>query len=313
MSDINPHHANWSVQPVAGRIGAEVSGLQLSACLSAGAVAAIRDALHRYKVLFFRGQDHLDDGEQERFARRFGDIVAHPTIPPHAGTAAILELDAALGGGRANHWHTDVTFVDAYPKASILRAVVSPAYGGDTVWANTVVAYRDLPEDLRGLADCLWGLHTNDYDYAAIRPNASNADRRSHAEVFTSTIYETEHPVVRIHSETGERSLVLGGFLQKLIGYSQADSAHLIAILQSHVIRLENTVRWRWSEGDVAIWDNRATQHYAIDDYGRQKRVMRRVTVAGDVPISVDGRRSVTRSQPKTAGFDEDTRLVAAA
>jgi hypothetical protein len=79
------------------------------------------------------------------------------------------------------------------------------------------------------------------------------------------------------------------------------------------VIRLENTVRWRWSEGDVAIWDNRATQHYAIDDYGRQKRVMRRVTVAGDVPISVDGRRSVTRSQPKTAGFDEDTRLVAAA
>ena len=313
MSDINPPHANWSVQPVAGRIGAEVSGLQLSACLSAAAISAIRDALLRYKVLFFRGQGHLDDGEQERFARRFGDIVAHPTIPPRAGSEAILELDAAHGGGRANHWHTDVTFVDAYPKASILRAVVSPGYGGDTVWANTVAAYRDLPEDLRGLADRLWGLHTNDHDYAAIRPNASGADRRSHAEVFTSTIYETEHPVVRVHPETGERSLVLGGFLQKLIGYSQADSAHLIAILQSHVTGLENTVRWRWSEGDVAMGDNRATQHYAIDDYGKQQRVMRRVTVAGDVPVSVDGRRSVTRSRPKAAAFTDDTRLGAAA
>jgi alpha-ketoglutarate-dependent sulfate ester dioxygenase len=310
MSD-NSQHANWSVQPIAGRIGAEVSGVQLSGCLPAATSSAIREALHRYKVLFFRGQGHLDDDEQERFGRRLGDIVAHPTIPPRAGTAAILELDAAHGGGRANLWHTDVTFVDAYPKASILRAVVSPAYGGDTVWANTVAAYRDLPEDLRALADRLWGLHTNDYDYAATRPLASDADRRSHAEVFTSTIYETEHPVVRVHPETGERSLVLGGFLQKLIGYSQADSAHLIAILQAHVTHLENTVRWRWTQGDVAIWDNRATQHYAIDDYGKQPRVMRRVTVAGEVPVSVDGRHSVTRSRPKAAGFEADAPLAA--
>jgi taurine dioxygenase len=105
--------------------------------------------------------------------------------------------------------------------------------------------------------------------------------------VFTSTVYETEHPVVRVLPETGERSLVLGGFLQKLVGYSQADSAHLVAILQSHVTRLENTARWRWAEGDVAIWNNRATQHYAIDDFGKEPRVMRRVTVAGDVPVSV--------------------------
>jgi taurine dioxygenase len=115
--------------------------------------------------------------------------------------------------------------------------------------------------------------------------------------VFTSTLFETEHPVVRVHPVTGERSLVLGHFVKKLLNYNAADGAHLIALLQSHVHRLENTVRWRWSEGDVAIWDNRATQHYAINDYGDQLRVMRRATVAGDVPVSVDGRLSVARSR----------------
>jgi alpha-ketoglutarate-dependent sulfate ester dioxygenase len=300
MSDIVPIYPGWSVQPVAGRIGAEISGARLDGDLPDRTVADIRRALNRHKVLFFRGQNHLDDDEQEAFARLLGDIVGHPTLPPLAGTAAILELDAAHGGGRVNYWHTDMTFLDAYPQASILRAVRVPAQGGDTVWANTATAYRDLPKDLRVLADRLWGVHTNDYDYAAVRPAGRAADRRHHAEVFTSKVYETEHPVVRVHPETGERTLVLGGFLQKLVGYSQTDSAHLVTILQSHVTRLENTVRWRWEEGDVAIWDNRATQHYAIDDYGKEPRVMRRVTVAGDVPISVGGRRSVARKQPTT-------------
>ncbi len=194
-----------------------------------------------------------------------------------------------------------MTFVDAYPQASILRAVTIPSYGGDTVWANTATAYQDLPEDLRALADRLWGIHTNDYDYASIRPNASDEDRRRHTEVFISTVYETVHPIVRVHPETQERSLILGGFLQKLVGYSQADSAHLIGILQSHVVRLENTVRWCWAEGDVAMWDNRATQHYAIDDYCSQPRVVRRVTIAGDLPVGVDGRRSSTCTRPKSA------------
>lgn len=308
MNEVVFIHNGWSVRPLAGRIGAEVSGLRLGGDLAPDIVQAIRAALHRHKVLFFRDQGHLDDAEQEAFGRCFGDIVGHPTIPPRAGTASILELDGAQGGGRANQWHTDVTFVDAYPQASILRAVVVPPYGGDTVWANTVSAYHDLPPDLRALADRLWGVHTNNYDYAAARPQARDEDRRQHAEIFTSTIYETEHPVVRVHPETQERSLVLGGFLQKLVGFSQSDSAHLVGILQSHVTRLENTVRWRWSAGDVAIWDNRATQHYAIDDYGTQPRVVRRVTVAGDVPVSVEGRRSITRKRPRVEArtFDAD-------
>jgi taurine dioxygenase len=299
MSETLSIYPGWTVSPVAGRIGAEISGVRLDGDLPDRTVEDIRRALGRHKVLFFRGQGHLDDDEQEAFARLLGDIVGHPTLPPLAGTAAILEIDA-VRGGRVNYWHTDMTFLDAYPQASILRAVKVPAHGGDTVWANTAAAYGDLPKDLRALAERSWGLHTNDYDYAAVRPNARDEDLRRHVEVFTSTVYETEHPVVRVHPETGERSLVLGGFLQKLVGYSQSDSAHLVSILQSHATRLENTVRWRWAEGDVAIWDNRATQHYAIDDYGKEPRIMRRVTLAGDVPVSVGGRRSATRKRPKT-------------
>ena len=124
---------------------------------------------------------------------------------------------------------------------------------------------------------------------------------RRYREVFASTVYETEHPVVRVHPETGERTLILGQFLKSFVGLSGANSARLFAILQDHVIRLENTVRWRWAQGDVAIWDNRATQHYAINDYGDQQRVMRRVTLAGDVPVGLDGRQSVTHKPEPVA------------
>jgi alpha-ketoglutarate-dependent sulfate ester dioxygenase len=298
MSNIVSIYPGWTLRPVAGRIGAEILGARLDGDLPNRTIEDIRRALNHYKVLFFRGQDHLDDAEQEAFGGLLGEVVGHPTIPAHPDAQVTLELDASRGGGRVNYWHTDMTFLDAYPQASILRAVKVPQHGGDTVWANTAAAYLDLSKDLRSLADRLWGIHTNDYDYATVRHNAREADRQHHAEVFTSTVYETEHPVVRVHPETGERSLILGGFLQKLVGYSQADSTHLISVLQSHAVRLENTVRWRWAEGDVAIWDNHATQHYAIDDFGNEPRIMRRVTVAGDVPVSVGGRRSATRKQP---------------
>ena len=111
----------------------------------------------------------------------------------------------------------------------------------------------------------------------------------------TSTVFESEHPVVRVLPPTGERSLVLGFFVRRFVGYSQSDSNHLFELLQSHVTRLENTVRWRWKEGDVAIWDNTSTQHHAINDYGDQKRVVRRCTIQGESPVSVDGRTSVTK------------------
>ena len=281
------------IHPVAGRIGAEIRGVQLSGDLDAATVEAIQQALVQYKVIFFRGQTHLDDQSQEAFSHLLGEPVAHPTVPVRDGTRYLLELDGAEGQ-RANSWHTDVTFVDAYPKASILRNVVAPESGGDTVWANTATAYDDLTPELKALADSLWAVHSNEYDYASVRPNVDPARLEEYRKVFTSTVYETEHPVVRVHPISGEKTLLLGHFVKRLKGLSQHDSAHLFAVLQSHVTRLENTVRWRWQPGDVAIWDNRATQHYAVDDYGTQPRIVRRVTLDGDVPVGVDGQRSRT-------------------
>jgi alpha-ketoglutarate-dependent sulfate ester dioxygenase len=155
---------NLEVIPVAGRIGAEVRGVKLSADLDQDTQRAIRRAWLQHKVLFFRGQQHLDDRSQERLVELFGaGAVAHPTVPVIRDTKFVHELDSRYGG-RANSWHTDVTFVDAYPRASILRALVVPEYGGDTTWANTAAAYQDLSPELKDLADKLWALHTNEYD-----------------------------------------------------------------------------------------------------------------------------------------------------
>jgi alpha-ketoglutarate-dependent sulfate ester dioxygenase len=287
------------VKPVAARIGAEISGVKLSGDLNANTVKSIRKAILKHKVVFFRGQDHLDDKGQEAFAGLLGNPVVHPTVPVKNGSNYILELDSEHGGGRANSWHTDVTFEAAYPKFSILRGVVIPEVGGDTVWANTAAAYERLPVELRNLADQLWALHTNEYDYAAKRYNVSSGAENHYNTVFTSTLYETEHPAVHVHPETGERHLLLGHFVKKFVGLSSFDSSQLFSVLQEHVTQLENTVRWRWSTGDVVIWDNRATQHYAVNDYEDAQRVVRRITIDGDVPISLDGRRSVTRTKVK--------------
>jgi alpha-ketoglutarate-dependent sulfate ester dioxygenase len=273
----------------AGRIGGEVRNIELCGDLDDSTVAALHAALSRHKVLFFRDQHQLDDGAQQAFGRRFGTPVRHPTAPAQMGEF-LLELDSQHGG-KSNVWHTDVTFVTAYPSASILRAVTIPAAGGDTVWANTAEAYARLPTPLRALADTLWAVHSNDYDYA-VNQTQKDEGADAYQAQFISTVYEAEHPLVRVHPVTGERSLVLGAFFKQFVGLSSGDSRRLFEVFQSHITRLENTVRWRWRQGDVAIWDNRATQHYAIDDYGDQRRVVRRVTVKGDVPVAIDGRQS---------------------
>lgn len=291
------------VVPVAGRIGAEIRGVKLGADLDDDTVRAIRAALLRHKVIFFREQHQLDNAGQEAFASRLGKIVAHPTVPVAEGSTALLELDSTEGYA-ASSWHTDVTFVDAYPEASILRAINVPASGGDTLWANAVTAYQDLPDSLRTLVDTLWAVHTNLYDYAAVI--GTNTQRQSqYKNVFASTVYETEHPVVRVHPETGERSLLLGHFVKNFVGLNQVDSARLLNILQDHVTKPENTVRWRWQPGDVAIWDNRATQHRAIADFGDQRRTLRRATIEGDVPVGIDGRRSRIIKKERPASVEQ--------
>lgn len=269
------------VRRVAGRIGAEVTGVKLTPDLDPALLAEIESALKEHKVLFFRNQHHLDDQSHEAFAKRLGELYAHPTVPVKENTKAIFELDSEQGA-KANVWHTDVSSVPEVPKYSVLRGVTIPEVGGDTVWANTNTAYESLPQALKDFVDQTWAIHSNQFDYSAA------AARKEYAKVFASTVYQTRHPIVHVHKETGKKHLLLGGFVRQFEGYSTSESEALLGILQSHVTRLENTVRWNWQQGDVVIWDNLATQHYAIADYD-EKRVVRRVTVGKNVPISIDG------------------------
>ncbi|KUL47497.1 TauD/TfdA dioxygenase family protein [Streptomyces sp. NRRL S-1521] len=274
----------FDVRRIGGRIGAEIHGVDLSADLDPAIVTEINSALLEHKALVFRDQG-LDDAGQLRFASLFGELTnAHPTVPSVDGQPAILPVDGDEGI-RANHWHTDVTFVHTPPKASTLRSIVVPPYGGNTLIANSAAAYRDLPDALRDLADRLWAVHTNDYDYAAPKTEKAAEHRRR----FVSRKYRTAHPVVRVHPETGERGLFIGGFAQSIIGLSPSESRDLLRIFQAYVTRPENIVRVVWSPGDLVLFDNRITQHYAPDDYGDLPRLLHRVTVAGDAPAGVDG------------------------
>jgi taurine dioxygenase len=299
------------VKRIAGRIGAEITGVKLSGSLDRETFGEIERALLEHKVIFLHGQQHLDNVEHEAFSALFGKVIAHPTVPSPKGTR-IFELDSAGGGGRADSWHTDVTFVEAFPKVSVLRAVTVPEHGGDTVWANSVAAYEQLSGPLKQLAEQLWAVHSNDYDYGATRSVVEDERLKHHENVFVSSVFEAEHPVVHVHPQTGERSLLLGHFVKKLSGLPTAESTRIFEILQNRSIRLENTVRWRWTAGDVAIWDNRATQHYAINDYGDAKRLMRRVTIEGEPAVSITGERSRTRRRPAAVNDDSVRAAIAA-
>jgi alpha-ketoglutarate-dependent taurine dioxygenase len=284
------------VAKVGGFIGAQVSGVRIGGELDRDVVAEVRRALLRNRVIFLRDQDHADDQVHEDFAALLGTPTRpHPTVSGEGDS--VLPVDAERS--RANSWHTDVTFVDRIPAISILRAITLPPYGGSTVWGNTVRAYATLPAPLQGLVDRLWAVHSNLYDYA--RPESArqrggiDVRQEEHRKEFEHLEFETEHPVVRIHPETGERSLILGHFVRRFVGLSTRDSNDLFELLQRHVTRLENTVRWSWRAGDVAIWDNRSTQHYAVDDFDDQPRRLHRITLAGDIPVSLDGVASIVR------------------
>jgi alpha-ketoglutarate-dependent sulfate ester dioxygenase len=303
MTDTIGTHVQLGVRRLAGNIGAEITGVDTGTDLGDDAIGQIRQALLDHKVVFLRGQS-LNYARQVAFAQRLGPLtLGHPTLASPPDQPFLEEIDSRKGT-RANHWHTDVTFVDRPPAFTLLHAVVIPPVGGDTIWANTVTAYQSLPAELRDLADRLRIVHTNNYDYAAVayreeRDEVIQAKRRE----FVSTVYETEHPAVRVHPETEERSLVLGGFARSVLGFSPQASRDLIRLLQEYVTRPEHTVRWQWRVDDLAIWDNRATQHYAIFDYGSEHRRGERVTVAGPVPVGVDGRASLALKGEATAYY----------
>lgn len=287
------------VEPVGGRIGAEVRGIALSTATDDGTTAAIRAALLRHKVLFFRNQQ-LDDQGHEAFAARLGRPERR-AAPAAAGSRYLMELNSS-DGYAANIWHTDQTYVQSPPDMTMLRAVVSCKAGGDTLWANTAVAYMDLPEPLKILAENLWGIHSSIFDYAQVfGTDRDDKDKdEKWLQTVRPTVVEAEHPVVAVHPETGERALLVGFYLQRFVGLNGSDSRHLMSILQDHITQPENTVRWRWQAGDVAVWDNRATQHRAIADQGSQLRVMRRATLAGSTPLAIDGRQGrALKPQPE--------------
>ncbi|MGA2552815.1 MAG: TauD/TfdA family dioxygenase, partial [Burkholderiaceae bacterium] len=218
-------NAELEIVRLTGHIGAQVQGIRLSGNLPADIFKSIQSALYAHKVLFFRNQEHLDDAAHQEFGRLWGPLEDHPTVPSRDGTR-IFELDSQHGG-RANSWHTDVTFEVAPPQVSILRAVVLPTVGGDTVWANTAYAYAELSPSLKSLAEELWAIHSNDYDYAATRVEPDPAGVKRFREVFKRRLIQSEHPLVRVHPVTGERTLVAGHFLKKFIGYNTQDSNHL--------------------------------------------------------------------------------------
>ena len=277
-----------TVTQLCGRIGAHIDGVRLAGDLDAATVGQIREALLRHKVIFFRNQHHLDDAQQQAFAARLGTPIAHPSVQ-HENAPIITPINSDYG--KANRWHTDVTFVANYPAASILRAVTLPSYGGSTLWASTAAAYQALPEPLKHLTENLWALHSNRFDYVAAA-QAQTEEQKAHRTRFEKADFRTEHPVVRVHPETGERTLVAGDFVRGFVGMDNYESQVLLELLQRRITLPENTIRWNWESGDVAIWDNRATQHRAIDDYDDQYRLMHRVTVMGDVPVDVHGQRS---------------------
>ena len=278
----------FSIRRLSSRIGAAVDGVDLSAPPDTETVAALRLALNDRKALVFDAVD-LDDAAHERVAGWFGEpTAAHPNVPPVEGTVNVLAVDSA--SSKSNEWHTDVTFIANPPQLTLLRSIVTTPYGGETLIADAAAAYRDLPAPLRDLADSLRAVHTNQFDYA--RPAADTELRRRYDEVFVATPYEAEHPVVRVHPLTGERGLFIGGFAKRIVGLPQDESAELLRIFQSYVTRPENVLRWNWSPHQLLIFDNRITQHYAVDNYDDHPRRLNRVTVAGEIPTGVDGRRS---------------------
>ena len=287
MTDTISPAVDVGIRRLTGFVGAEITGVDTTGPLSDDTIATLRRALLEHKVIFLRGQQ-LDYDSQVEFARRFGSLtLGHPIYGGPEGKPLLREMDSRGDGTRANHWHTDFSYMVRPPSFAFLHNVVCPPVGGDTIWANTAAAYAALPGHLRDLADRLRVVHSNDSDFT---DDTYDGDSRAS---YLENIFEAEHPAVRVHHETGERSLLLGGFARRVVGMSPQGGRDLIRVLQEYATKPENTVRWKWSVGDLVIWDNQSTLHYAVYDYEGQHRRGDALTAAGTVPVGVDGRPSV--------------------
>lgn len=279
MSTGLQQHATMAIEKLTMRIGAVVHGVSLSGDLEPTIVQQLRDALHRHKVLFFREQFHLDDAQQEAFGGLFGDTSSHPLVKAPKGTKSVFELDSS-DGLRVNGWHTDLTYQDRISYASVLRAIELPSNGGDTLWANTATAYQGLPQTLKNLVDHAWARHSTD---EAGMPEKLDGVYARNPGIGS----EAMHPLVHLLPDTNERAILMGFFFRQIADMGYADSMRVYEMVQAHVTRPENVVRWRWAPGDVAMWYNFATQHYAVADY-TERRVMHRVSIDGQKPVPLN-------------------------
>ena len=277
-----------SVNRIAGALGAEISGVDLSQELDDGVIAEIREALVDNCVIFFRGQT-LTPEQHIAFGRRFGALQIHDFVDGMNRHPEIIEVRKEpdelrnFGGG----WHTDVSYLEVPAMGSVLYALDVPAYGGDTMFANQYLAYETLSDGLKDTLGKMRAMHSARKSYGVAAPRALDNSKTSMGIHFTEAAHaEVDHPVVRTHVESGKKCLyVHGGFTTRFQDMTEEESAPLLHYLYKHAVRPEFTCRFRWEKGSIAFWDNRCVQHNAINDYHGQRRVMHRVTIEGERPV----------------------------
>ncbi|HEY1148465.1 MAG TPA: TauD/TfdA family dioxygenase [Pseudoduganella sp.] len=280
------------VEQLTCSIGAEVMGVNLGdAARDDGLFGELRMLLLKHKVLFLRDQE-ISRAEHVAFARRFGELEDHPVAgsdPEHPGLVRIYKDLDSKPEHYENAFHCDATWRQAPPFGCVLRCIETPAVGGDTIWVNMGEAYRRLPEDVRRRIEGLRAKHGIEHTFgAAMEPE----QRAKLAAAFPPA----EHPVVRTHPETGEKILFVNAFTSHFVNYHTPanvrfgqdfapGASDLLNYLVSQAAIPEYQVRWRWQKNSVAIWDNRCTQHYAVQDYWPAVRKMERAGIIGDVPF----------------------------
>jgi taurine dioxygenase len=292
--------AALDVVPLSQHTGAEIRGVDLASDLDDGTIRAIRDALLRWKVVFFRNQ-RLGRDEHVAFGARFGEVTpAHPTLParfPDRPEILVLESDPHShdpGDSILEHrWHSDVTYVAAPPMGSILRAVEVPPYGADTEWTNLAAAYATLSEPLRSMVDGLHAVHHNVLHLVRGEPTPL-------MRAFQAKRLRALHPVVTVHPETGERVIFVNpDYTSHIVELTRREGGYVLACLNEHLASREFTVRFHWEPGTVAFWDNRSTAHLAPADVpSGYHRLMERITLAGTAPVGVDGFVSHALDEP---------------
>jgi len=271
------------VQPVAGALGAEISGVDLSKELADATVAAIRRAWLEHLVVFFRDQD-LSPGRFLAFARRFGEAIEYPLLKgldefPEIIPVLKLEHERVNFGGI---WHSDTAYLERPPMASLLVAREVPPAGGDTLFANMYLAYESLSAGMKRLLHGLVAVNSS----AGADATRTREDRlKDSARADAKQEYVAAHPVVRVHPETGRQALYVNvAHTVGFEGMTREESAPLLDYLFRHQVRPEFTCRFRWRPGSIAFWDNRCAQHNAINDYQGHRRLLHRITLAGDRP-----------------------------